>query len=107
VFRFGVWTVFHTGAWDKALLGPAGPGLLLGTVRLPLAQALLLRTSWKRVAVAVPGIALVCVACLLVVPRFTRLSLGMLAVAWQVAYLLFFARYVSPVPRASETPAAA
>ena len=107
VFRFAVWTVFHTRTWDKALFGPAGPGLLLGTVLLPVAQAVLLRTSWKRVAVAVPGIALVCVACLLVVPRFTRLSLGMLAVVWQVAYLLFFASYVSPVPRASEAPAAA
>jgi hypothetical protein len=108
VFRVGLWFITHTRAFDRVLLGPATPGVFLGIVLLAVAQARLLGARWQRVAVGVPGIALVCVTAILVVPRFAHFNMGMLAAVWQLAYLAFFATYGRLAPEDSPpTPVAA
>jgi hypothetical protein len=108
VFQIAVWGSFHLPQWDARVpIAPVPAAVLTGTVLLPLAHRLLLGTTWRRLAVAVPGIGLTCAACIVFASRVIHLNMGTLAVVWQWAYLMFLLGATAPADEPRDEPAPA
>lgn len=104
VSRIALSGSLHASRWGGDSRMALAAAMLAGTVLLPVAHAALLKASWRRAALAVAGITLTSLACVVVVPRLGSLTLGALAVVWQTAYLVFFFA-PPPPPRPAFNPA--